>query len=56
MPRSAKFDATALNRLLRDQERVISRTEALTCGMPLHQLKYRIRPRGPWQRLLPGYT
>ena len=54
MPRSAKFDATALNRLLRDQERVISRTEALTCGMPLHQLKYRIRPGGPWQRLLPG--
>jgi len=54
MPRSAKLDATALNRLLRDQERVISRAEALTCGMPLHQLKYRIRPGGPWQRLLPG--
>jgi very-short-patch-repair endonuclease len=54
MPRTAKFDAAALNRLLREQERVISRTEALACGMPVHQLKYRTRPDGPWQRLLPG--
>lgn len=54
MPRTAKFDAVALNRLLRGQERVISRSEALTCGMPVHQLKYRTRPGGPWQRLLPG--
>jgi len=54
MPRTAAFDAAALNRLARDQERVISRTEALSCGMPVHQLRYRTRPGGPWQRLLPG--
>lgn len=54
MPRAAKVDDSVLARILRDQERVISRTEALGCGMPLHQVRYRIRPGGPWQRLLSG--
>ncbi len=54
MPPAAKVDDSVLARILRDQERVISRTEALGSGMPLHQVRYRIRPGGPWQRLLPG--
>jgi very-short-patch-repair endonuclease len=54
MPRAAKVDESVLARVLRDQEGVISRAEALDCGMPLHQVRYRIRAGGPWQRLLPG--
>src|SRR5580693_8330234 len=54
MPRAAKVDDSVLARVLRDQEGVISRAEALDSGMPLHQVRYRIRAGGPWQRLLPG--
>ena len=54
MGRSAATDHEALRRVLRDQEAVISRAEALGCGMTLSQLRYWIRPGGPWQRLLPG--
>jgi hypothetical protein len=52
--RSAGTDQAALGRLLRDQEYVISRAEALSCGMTPSQLRHRLRPDGPWQRLLPG--
>jgi very-short-patch-repair endonuclease len=44
----------ALRRLLLMQDNVISRAEALDCGLTDRQLRYRIRPGGPWQRLLPG--
>ena len=54
MTRSVQADQAALARLLRDQESVISRTEALGCGMTPSQLRHRVRPGGPWQRLLPG--
>ena len=54
MTRSARTDQAAIDRLLRDQESVISRTEALGCGMTPSQLRHRVRPGGPWQRLLPG--
>ena len=43
-----------MNRLLREQELVISRPQALTRGMSAEELRHRIRPDGPWQRLLPG--
>jgi hypothetical protein len=33
---------------------VISRQQALACGLTRKALAYRIRPDGPWQRLLPG--
>ncbi len=54
MTRSTRTDQAALGRLLRDQESVISRAEALSCGMTPSQLRHRLRPHGPWQRLLPG--
>ena len=54
MTRSARTDHSALARLLREQESVISRAEALGCGMTPSQLRHRLRPEGPWQRLLPG--
>jgi very-short-patch-repair endonuclease len=43
-----------VNRLLREQELVISRQQALTCGMSPEELRHRIRPDGPWQRLVAG--
>jgi hypothetical protein len=33
---------------------VISRQQALACGLTRNALAFRIRPDGPWQRLLPG--
>lgn len=44
----------ALNRILRNQKLVVTRTQALGCGMTLDMLRSRIRAGGPWQRLLPG--
>jgi very-short-patch-repair endonuclease len=43
-----------VNRLLREQELGISRQQALTCGMSPEELRHRIRPDGPWQRLVAG--
>jgi hypothetical protein len=36
------------------QENVISRRQALACGMTRNALAYRLRPDGPWQRLCAG--
>lgn len=52
--RSLGGDTAALEALLRRQDRVLSRTEALRSGLTRRQLEHRIRPGGPWQRLLPG--
>ena len=40
--------------LLASQRGVLSRTQALACGMTANGIQYRTRPGGPWQRLLPG--
>ncbi len=45
---------TAFEHTLRQQALVISRAQALRCGMTPAMLRHRIRPGGPWQRLLPG--
>jgi very-short-patch-repair endonuclease len=52
--KAAGLDEAALHRLLRHQDLIISRQQALACGMTPDQLRHRIRPGGPWQRLLPG--
>ncbi len=45
----------ALAALLRKQDEVVSRAEALGTGLTRRQLERRIQPDGgPWQRLLPG--
>lgn len=44
----------ALAALLRKQDGVVSRAQALRGGLTDRQLRYRIRPGGPWQQLLPG--
>ena len=53
MPDST-FDQAALSATLRAQDNVISRGQALACGVTRSTLAHRLRPGGPWQRLLPG--
>lgn len=40
--------------LLEDQYNVISRNQALKYGITESQLRHRLRPGGPWQKILPG--
>jgi hypothetical protein len=54
MPKKASLDQQRLTALLRCQNLVISRRQALACGLTEIALQYRIRAGGPWQRLLPG--
>lgn len=54
MPRTSAFDEERLDGLLSEQRHVISRAQAVACGMPSNALDRRIAPSGRWQRLLPG--
>jgi hypothetical protein len=40
--------------LLRRQHNVIGRDQALACGLTPSALQHRLKPGGPWRRLLPG--
>src|SRR5580693_4239634 len=54
MPKRSAFDAERLRQVLRAQHHVITRQEALLCGLPPSTLDRYIAPGGRWQRLLPG--
>jgi len=54
MPRKLALDETALKKVLKRQEAVISRTQALLLGLTDRAIRRRVEPGGPWQRLLPG--
>ena len=54
MPRICEFDRRALASLLSRQHGVISRAQAMACGLGAEGIRYRLRVAGPWQRLLPG--
>ena len=54
MPRRSSFDAERLRHVLQVQYQVVTRRQALLCGMPHTTLDRQIAPGGPWQRLLPG--
>lgn len=54
MTRAASLDQNGLECMLRKQESVISRAQTVACGMTPEALRHRIRPGGPWQRLLRG--
>jgi hypothetical protein len=54
MPKGPGFDAERLRQVLQVQHQVITRRQALLCGMPHSTLDRQIAPGGPWQRLLPG--
>ena len=47
-------DDRELDWLLAYQRGVLSRAQALSCGVSLDALRHRYRPGGPWRRLLPG--
>jgi hypothetical protein len=54
MPRLAHFDQVKLASTLRKQHGIISRHQASSCLMSDKAIRYRIRPDGPWQPVLPG--
>jgi hypothetical protein len=54
MPKRSHFDAERVRQMLRVQHQVITRRQALLCGVPPSTLDRYIAPGGPWQRLLPG--
>ena len=54
MPRLAQFDQAAIAGTLRKQQDIIARGQALELGMTETAIRYRTRPDGPWQVVLPG--
>ena len=54
MPSTSTFDRTRLAEMLGRQHSVISRAQVIWCEMSTEALRHRLRPGGPWQRLLPG--
>lgn len=44
----------ALSALIRKQDRVVSRKQALAAGLSAEALRHRLRPGGSWSGLLPG--
>jgi very-short-patch-repair endonuclease len=54
MPILARYDRRALSAILDEQDQVVSRKQALACGMSEQALRQRLRPDGPWQVVLPG--
>ena len=49
-----ELDGRALAWFRLSQRGVLSRTQALASGVTPNALQHRLRPGGPWQRLLPG--
>jgi hypothetical protein len=54
MPLVASYDRRALAAILDEQDHVIGRKQALSCGMSEKALRQRLRPGGPWQVVVPG--
>jgi hypothetical protein len=54
MPKRSAFDVERLRRVLQEQHQVVTRGQALRCGMPPTTLARQVAPGGRWQRLLPG--
>src|SRR5438874_11946234 len=54
MPKRSDYDAERLRGVLQAQRQVVTRTQALLCGMPHSTVDRYAAPGGRWQRLLPG--
>jgi hypothetical protein len=54
MTATTKLDREQLKKVLGKQHNIISRGQALDCGMTDTALRYRTRPDGPWQTRLRG--
>jgi hypothetical protein len=51
MPKISGFDSERLRQVLRVQHHVVTRRQALLCGMPHSTLDRQVVPGGRWQRL-----
>jgi hypothetical protein len=54
MPKLSAYDTAQLCQILRAQYQVITRAQALECGMPHATVDRRVAPGGRWQKVLPG--
>jgi len=54
MPTLSGYNRGQLAQIARSQYDVVSRSQALECGMRRGTLEYRLRPDGPWRQILPG--
>ena len=54
MRRAPDIDYAQLEHTLLTQHYVIARHQALAYGMTETMIRHRIRPGGPWQKILPG--
>jgi hypothetical protein len=54
MQKRSVYDTVGLRRILGSQHQVVTRAQALKCGIPHTTVDRRIAPEGPWQKLLPG--
>jgi hypothetical protein len=54
MPRLSQFDSEKLAATLAGQHGIVARRQVLDCAMSAKALRYRTRPDGPWQIVLPG--
>jgi hypothetical protein len=54
MPVTPVYNRERLSRLLGEQFGVVSRAQAIECGVSRGRLDHLVRPGGRWQRILPG--
>jgi len=54
MPQLSTFDQEKLLATVARQHGIVARRQAVACAMTDKALRYRIRPDGPWQIVLPG--
>ena len=54
MPILSGYNREQLMRIARGQYDVVSRNQALECGMTRSTVAYRLRADGPWRQILPG--
>lgn len=54
---NSRPDAKRLARVLSHQHNIITRRQALACGVTASALRHKLRQEGPWRKILPGvYT
>ncbi len=54
MPILSGYNREQLARIMRSQYNVVSRSQALECGMTRGTIEYRLRAEGPWRQILPA--
>jgi hypothetical protein len=54
MPTLPVYDRERFAGIVESQHHIVTRAQAVDCGMTLSMIDYRIRSGGPWRRLLPS--